>query len=179
VFGQRAGEYAAKFAKDNGPAMLESTGVDEAARLALAPFEKDSGENAFNIQHDLQDIMQELCGIVRQEAELQRAVVEVAKLRERADKVGCPVNREYNPGWHTALDLDSLLIVSQAVAMSAIDRKESRGGHFRDDFPKKEDAFGKHNTFIRKGPSGEMVLSREPIAPMPDELKQIIEQEQK
>jgi succinate dehydrogenase / fumarate reductase flavoprotein subunit len=158
---------------------IDDAQVDAAAKFALAPFERSSGENAFLIQKDLQEAMQELVGIVRVEAEMQQALAKIEQLWARARKVGCDGNRDYNPGWHTALDLTNLLTVAEAATLCAIDRKESRGGHFRDDYPDKSDAFAKHNTFIRRGPGGEMVLSREPIGEMRDDLKQIIEEQKK
>jgi succinate dehydrogenase / fumarate reductase flavoprotein subunit len=179
VFGQRAGLHAAKFAKENAAVNLNQAELDGAAKEALAPFDRSSGENAFIIQKDLQEMMQDLVGIVRIEAEMQQALGKLKGLWERAKKVGCDGNRDYNPGWHTALDLANLLTVSEAAAMSALDRKESRGGHFRDDYPEKLDSFAKHNTFIRKGPNGEMVLSREPITEMREDLKQIVEEQKK
>jgi succinate dehydrogenase / fumarate reductase flavoprotein subunit len=121
-------------------------------------------------------MMQDLVGIVRVEDEMKKAIDGLAALRKRADAVPVPVNREYNPGWHTALDLDNLLTISEAIALSAIDRKESRGAHFRDDHPAKDPALAHHNTILRKGSDGSMQLSREPIPAMRDELKQIIEE---
>jgi succinate dehydrogenase / fumarate reductase flavoprotein subunit len=97
-------------------------------------------------------------------------------LKARAAKVGVTGNREYNPGWHTALDLTNLLTVSEAVTLSAIERKESRGGHFRDDFPDKDPAAAKFNLVTYKGTDGQMKLRREPIAPLPAELQQVIEE---
>jgi len=179
VFGKRSGDYAAKFAKENGAVTVDTAQVDAAAAYALAPFERSSGENAFLIQRDLQDTMQDLVGIVRREEEMKQAVEKLQVLKERAGKVGCDANRDYNPGWHTALDLNNLLTVSEAAALSAIDRKESRGGHFRDDYPEKSEEFSKHNTFLQKGPGGEMVLTRKPIPEMRDDLKQIIEEQKK
>jgi succinate dehydrogenase / fumarate reductase flavoprotein subunit len=179
VFGQRAGAYAAEFAKERGAVTVDSAAAEEAERLALAPFDRDSGENAFNIQADLQDAMQELVGIVRVEAEMKQALEKIEGFWERARKVGCPSNREYNPGWHTALDLDNLLTVSQAAAMSALDRKESRGAQFRDDYPTKDEGHSHHNTYIRKGTDGRMQLTREPIPEMRPELVEIIAEEQK
>jgi len=123
--------------------------------------------------------MQDLVGIVRREEEMKQALGKIEKLWERTEAVGCDGHREYNPGWHTALDLQNLLTVSQAVAMCALDRKESRGGHFRDDYPEKSKEYAKHNTFVRKGSNGEMVLSREPVVEMPGELKTIVEEQQK
>jgi succinate dehydrogenase / fumarate reductase flavoprotein subunit len=105
-----------------------------------------------------------------------RALDVVAELRQRAARVGVPGNREYNGGWHTALDLPNLLTVSEAIARAAIERKESRGGHFRDDYPEKVDAFGKLNIIVRKGGDGEMMITRQPIPEMPAELKRIIEE---
>jgi succinate dehydrogenase / fumarate reductase flavoprotein subunit len=104
------------------------------------------------------------------------ALAELAKLKDRATKVGVTGNREYNPGWHTALDLHNLMIVSEGIARSALDRKESRGAHFRDDFPDKDPAAGKVNTVIRRGPDGQMQLRRDPLPDLPAELKQIIEE---
>jgi succinate dehydrogenase / fumarate reductase flavoprotein subunit len=179
VFGQRAGLYAAKFAKENGAVNIDDNEIDAAAKFSLAPFDRSSGENGFMIQKDLQETMQDLVGIVRVESEMKQALDKLEGYWERVRKVGCDGNRDYNPGWHTALDLTNLLTVSEALTLSAIDRKESRGGHFRDDYPEKLDSFAKHNTFIRRGPGGEMVLSREPISEMREDLKQIIEEQKK
>ena len=113
---------------------------------------------------------------VRNETEMLRALEGVHKLRGRARRVGVHGNREYNPGWHTALDLDNLLTVSEAITLSALERKESRGAHSREDCPNQESALGKVNTFVRKGPDGLMQVRREPLAEMRGELKQIIEE---
>jgi succinate dehydrogenase / fumarate reductase flavoprotein subunit len=121
-------------------------------------------------------MMQANVGIVRTQKEMERALELLQPLKQRAQAVATSGNREYNPGWHTALDLPNLLTVSEAIAMSALDRKESRGAHFREDYPNKDDAsFGKHNTIIRKGPDGRMQLTRQPLKPMRDDLKQVIE----
>ena len=180
VFGKRAGEFAAKFAKEHGAAEVDEQQVQAAARGSLEPLERQAaggGENAYQIQYDLQDMMQANAGIVRNEHDLCKAVEELQTLKQRAHNVAVPGNREYNPGWHTALDLQNLLTVSEALVLAALDRKESRGGHFREDHPTKDDAnFGRHNTVIRRGANGEMQLSRQPIKPMPDELKKVIEE---
>jgi succinate dehydrogenase / fumarate reductase flavoprotein subunit len=177
VFGQRAGEYAAAFAAKAAPGTIDGAAVDEAAREALAPFDRaEGGEGAFQIQSDLQGSMQELVGIVRRESEMEEALGVIEKLRERAIRVGVPGNREYNPGWHTALDLGNMFTVSEAVTRAALERKESRGAQFRDDYPQKDDRYGTFNIVIRKAPDGSMALSREPVSPMRDELKQIIEE---
>lgn len=180
VFGQRAGEYAAKFAKENGNISVDHAAVEEAAKRALAPIERQDGgggENPYQIQFDLQDMMQARAGIVRTEEDLTVAAEELQKLKKRAERTVAPGNREYNPGWHTAIDLANLLTVSEALVLSGLDRKESRGGHFREDYPGKDDTnFGKHNTIIRKGSDGSMQLHRQPIKPMTEELKQVIEE---
>ena len=120
--------------------------------------------------------MQDLVGIVRTEHEMQRAAGLLGALETRAASVGVTGNREYNPGWHTALDLRNLLTVSRAIAVSALERRESRGGHFRDDYPDKDPAFGKVNLIVRRGVEGEMELAREPIPPVPPHLQAIIEE---
>ncbi|MGH9581693.1 MAG: FAD-binding protein, partial [Bryobacteraceae bacterium] len=175
VFGKRAGEYAAAFAKENRAMRVNSDEAERAAEEALAPFER-TDENPFRIQQELQETMQDLVGISRREEEMQRALEELKRLRLRADRVGVPGNREYNNGWHTALDLRNLLTVSEMVARAAIERKESRGAHFRDDYPSKNESEGRCNFVLRRGESGEVQVKREPLRPMPPELAQIIEE---
>jgi succinate dehydrogenase / fumarate reductase, flavoprotein subunit len=128
------------------------------------------------VQYDLQDLMQSLVGIVRREDEMARALDGLGLLWERSGKVAVQGHREYNPGWHTAIDLKSLLTVSEAITRAAIERKESRGGHFRDDFPGKDAAEGKVSIVVRKGADGAMQVLREPIPDMPQELKQVVEE---
>ncbi len=178
VFGKRAGEYAAKYARGQSSPALSAADAEAAVNEALAPFSRDgSGESPYAVQHELQDMMQDLVGIVRREAEMQEALGRIDALRVRARRVGVSGNREYNPGWHTALDLDNLLTISEAITRAAIERRESRGGHFRDDHPDKDSAYGKFNIVLRRGPDGAMQLERIPIRPMPDELQQAIESE--
>ncbi len=176
VFGKRAGEYAAQFARSNGPATVDQRQVAAAEAAALAPLERSAGENPYQIQYDLQDMMQNLVGIVRREAEMLRARDGLAALRARAARAHAPGNREYNPGWHTALDLDNLLVVSEALTMAGLLRKESRGAHFRDDFPKKDDTFGRQNITIRQGQDGEMVAATVPVGPMSAEIARLVEE---
>jgi succinate dehydrogenase / fumarate reductase flavoprotein subunit len=121
-------------------------------------------------------MMQELVGIVRNEEEMQRAKAGLEKLRERAAKVSAQANREFNPGWHTALDLKNLLTVSEAVTRAALERKESRGAQFREDYPEKDERFSKVNTITRKAGDGSMEVRLEPLPEMPDYLKQVIEE---
>jgi len=176
VFGKRAGEFAAKFAKENGGGNLDEEQIATAAKQALEPFERNEGESPFHIQYDLQDMMQELVGIVRHEDELLRAAERLIMMRDRAAKVKVVGNREYNPGWHTALDLQHLLTVSEAITMAAIERKESRGAHFREDYPQKDEQSGRFNLVIKKDSSGGMKLRKEPIREIRADLKQIIEE---
>jgi succinate dehydrogenase / fumarate reductase flavoprotein subunit len=177
VFGKRAGEHAAEFARSNGDVKLDEREIDEGMQLALAPFERGTaGESAYQVQDALQTMMQDSVGIVRQQSEMEYALAELETLKERAERVGVPGNREYNPGWHTALDLRHLLIVSEAIARCAAERRESRGGHFRDDYPDKDPAFGTFNHVVRRGQDGTMALAREPIPALPAELAAIIEE---
>lgn len=176
VFGKRAGEYAAKFAKENSSPMVDDTQVRDAMREALAPLERDGGgEGPYQIQHELQDMMQANVGIVRREDEMMHAIEALQGFKKRAETVAAVGNREYNPGWHTALDLHNLLVVSEAVARAGLERKESRGAHFREDYPEKSDEAVKFNIVLRKGPDGEMQVIREMRSAMPAELQQIIE----
>ena len=177
VFGKRAGEFAGKYAKEHAAPKVHDDQIEDAARWALAPFERASStEGPFQIQQDLQAMMQDLVGIVRREEEMLRALEGLAKLRERTARIKVSGNREYNPGWHTALDLHNLLTVSEAITRCGIARKESRGGHFRDDYPDKVARFGKVNLVTRKGPDGQMQLEEIPIPEMPADLKQVIEE---
>jgi succinate dehydrogenase / fumarate reductase flavoprotein subunit len=177
VFGKRAGEYAADFAKKNGAPRIDETQVESAVKCSLAPFDRGTGaENPFKIQQDLQVMMQDLVGIVRLETEMLRALSELEKLKQRADQAGVTGHREYHTGWHTAQDLGNLLVVSEAIARSALERKESRGGHFRQDFPKKEEAFSTFNFAVRAESDGSMQVSRVPLPAMPAELQQVIKE---
>jgi succinate dehydrogenase / fumarate reductase flavoprotein subunit len=177
VFGKRAGEYAAEYAKTTPPARLDDGQVTRATARALAPFDRgSSGENPYAIQHDLQAMMQDLVGIVRRESEMREALDRLAVLRERADRAGIGGNREYNNGWHTAIDLGNLLTVSAAIATAAIEREESRGAQFRDDYPAKSDEYSSFNIVLQKGADGAMTLTRVSIPPIPPELRQVIEE---
>jgi succinate dehydrogenase / fumarate reductase flavoprotein subunit len=175
VFGQRAGEHAATFAREHGPGSIDEEEVEAAARRALAPFERESaGDSPYRIQADLQRMMQDLVGIVRTGADMEHALADLAELGGRAERVAVSGNREYNPGWHTALDLASLLLVSEAITRSALERRESRGAHFREDFPAKDETFARINVIVHKGPSGEMIVRREPVPPMSEEQRAIV-----
>ena len=176
VFGKRAGEYAAECAKENTHGSIDNAQVEREARRALETFERDGGENPFAIQHDLQEMMQDLVGIVRTESEMMEALEGLGKLNERAGTVAVSGNIDFNPGWHTALDLRNLLTVSEAITRSAIERKESRGGQFRDDHPDKDPEWGTKNVAVKQGADGDLHISHVPIPEMPAELKAVIEE---
>ena len=177
VFGKRAGRYAAEFAKSSDAARIDEMELQAAAAAALAPFDRGrDGENPYQIQYDLQDAMQDLVGIVRTESEMQQALNEIEKLCRRADRVGVSGNREYNNGWHTSIDVGNILIVSEAVTRAALLRKESRGAQFREDFPAKDADWGKYNIRIRRGADNAMQVEKRALAPLPDELKTVIEE---
>jgi len=176
VFGLRAGRYAAEHAKglQASPA-IDPAQVEAAAREAMAPFERADGENPYTLQQELQDCMQELVGIIRTEGELKSALERVGGLKERAARVRVEGHRQYNPGWHLALDLASLLVVSECVTLAALERKESRGAHTRDDHPKPDPELGKVKVVVRARDGG-LAVTREPLEEMPDDLKQLFEE---
>ena len=176
VFGKRAGEFAAKFAKDNSLGKIDNNKIESVAREALAPFHRSNDESPYQVQKDLQDTMQNLVGIVRNESEMREALGKLDGFKERAEKAVVTGNREYNPGWHTALDLKNLLTVSEAITLAALERKESRGAQFRDDYPDKNEEFAKVNTMITKAADGSMNVRLEPLPEMPGYLKQVIEE---
>jgi succinate dehydrogenase / fumarate reductase flavoprotein subunit len=176
VFGRRAGQHAALYAKNfGGQLTVNSAEVESIVRDVLQPFERTGGENPYAIQAELQDTMQRLVGLIRNEAELKQALTRLEALKERAGKVRVDGGRTYNPGWHTALDLKSLLTVSEACAKAALERKESRGGHTRDDHPYTDDTWGTINVVVRlKGDT--ITINREPLPQMPAELKALFQE---
>src|SRR6058998_255115 len=176
VFGKRAGEFAAKFAKENSHGTIDNEKIDIYAREALKPFENSRGENPYSVQRDLQETMQHNVGIVRNESEMLAELDHLRTYWERAAGVGVIGNRDFNPGWHTALDLKNLLTVSEAITRAALERKESRGAQFREDYPDKEGRFAKVNTMISKAEDGSMRIRLEPLPEMPDYLKRVVEE---
>jgi succinate dehydrogenase / fumarate reductase flavoprotein subunit len=149
--------------------------VESIARTMLEPFTRSGGENPYSIQADLQDTMHELVGIIRVERELQEALKKLEALKQRAARVRVEGGRIYNPGWHTALDLASLLTVAECCALAALERKESRGGHTREDHPYTDDTWGSVNLVARQ--QGDRVdLRREPLPQMPAELKALFQE---
>ncbi len=176
VFGRRAGLHAALYAKDFGGQLTVDSGqVESIVRAALAPFERVGQENPYAIQSELQETMQSLVGLIRTESELKVALQRIAKLKERAVKVRVEGHRQYNPGWHLAVDLESLLTVAECCATAALERTESRGGHTRDDHPYTDDQWGTVNVVLRQR-NDALQLTREPLPQMPDELKALFQE---
>ncbi|MGH9869575.1 MAG: fumarate reductase/succinate dehydrogenase flavoprotein subunit [Candidatus Polarisedimenticolia bacterium] len=180
VFGKRAGEFAARFAREAPVRSVPEEQVAQAARLALAPFEAAAAggkpEGPYELMQELQQNMQGQVGIVREDAAMRQGLSAVQSMKDRVKRVAANGNRHFNPGWHTALDLPGMFTVAEAVARAAIERKESRGAHFREDFPQKDPGEGKANIIVQRGANGEMVVRRDPIPPMPAELRKIIEE---
>jgi succinate dehydrogenase / fumarate reductase flavoprotein subunit len=178
VFGRRAGLAAAAYAAKTPATAIDSTQVGEAERNILAPFDRSEGESPYAVHRDLQKVMQSLVGIFRTEEDLTTAVGELDKLKQRAARVRVEGSRLFNPGWHLARDLQSMLTVSEAVTHSALARKESRGAHSRIDYPNLDDkVWGRQNNVISRGSDGSMKLRQVPVKEMPDELKQVLAEE--
>jgi succinate dehydrogenase / fumarate reductase flavoprotein subunit len=177
VFGRRAGLNAAYYTGRLGgdrPAVSDIE-VTEAADEALAPFSDEGGENPYTIQQDLQDVMQRLVGIIRTEDELWESLKQIEELKERAKHLTVEGNRQYNPGWHLALDLTNMLRVSECIAKAALMRHESRGGHTRDDFPGPDPVWGTKNLVLTEN-DGKIELNEQPLPVMPEELQSMFEE---
>ena len=176
VFGRRAGIAAAEHATKVQSATVDSAQVEAGAREMLIPFERNAGENPYTIQRELQDVMQSLVGIYRTREDLNRALEELEKLNDRAQRVSVEGSRMFNPGWHLAQDLKSMLTVAEAVTRSAVAREESRGAHSRIDHPSLDATWGtKNNVIVREGSA--MTLRQSPVPAMPDDLKQLVAEE--
>ena len=178
VFGRRAGAGAAAYASRINARAIDDAQVEAAARSMLGPFAAEGGENPYTLHGELQETMQALVGIIRTESDLTLAIAKLDQLNERLDRVTVEGNRQFNPGWHLALDLRSMFTISKAVARSALLRRESRGGHTRDDYPKTDPEWGKKNVVTRKR-GGELELSTEPLLQIPEELRQLVLAEEK
>lgn len=177
VFGRLAGLGAVEYVRARGDG---ESGIDEAqlrasADALLAPFERE-GEGPYEIHRDLQEIMQNKVGIVRTEEDLKSAVAELEQIQARVDKVAVSGSIQFNPGWHLAQDLRNMVITSRAVAKCALERRESRGGHTRLDYPDYDAALSKVNAIINRGPDGEMRYSTAPLPEMPAELKKLLDE---
>jgi succinate dehydrogenase / fumarate reductase flavoprotein subunit len=178
VFGKLAGEHAAEFAKSNGAGRAGDDQLADLAQKALAPFDTPQGsaEAPFQLQHELQESMQKLVGIVRTQEEMDRAIDRIQEIKTRAAHISVTGNREYNPGWHTALDLQNLLTMAEAITRAAAQRRESRGAHFRADYETKDEQWGETWNVVRKASDGSMSVTQEPIPPMPDELRALTQE---
>ena len=175
VFGRRAGAAAAEHARGRPGVELSDEALADAARAALAPFDREGGENPYTVQHDLQQTMHDLVGIIRTAPEMEQALARIAALKERVANLSVEGHRQYNPGWHLALDLPHMLRVSECIAKAALEREESRGGHTRDDFPGPDPEWGRINVVCRQD-GEDIALHRQPLPVMPDELAQIFEE---
>lgn len=178
VFGKRAGEHAAAFVRDNGSAAIREEEIEEAVREALAPLDRQDGSKdagPYQLQFNLQDLLQEKVGIVREEDALCEAIHEIETLSRAMDDLAVNGHRQFNPGWHTALDLKHLFTVAEACARAARERKESRGAHSRVDYPDKDKEWGGHSVVVKKAEDGSMQVLKEPLPPLPERLQKIIE----
>jgi succinate dehydrogenase / fumarate reductase flavoprotein subunit len=177
VFGRRAGLAAAEHARRRaGGVKLPDDALADAARAALAPFEREGGENPYTVQHDLQETMHDLVGIIRTAPEMEQALERIAALKDRVANLSVEGHRQYNPGWHLALDLPHMLTVSECIARAALEREESRGGHTRDDFPATDAEWAKTNLICSRAPDGSVALTRQSLPQMPSELAEIFEE---
>jgi succinate dehydrogenase / fumarate reductase flavoprotein subunit len=173
VFGRRAGAGAASYASRTNARAVDDAQLEEAARAMLAPFETEGGENPYALHAELQETMHTLVGIIRTETELQEAISRLAELAARVEHVTVEGNRQFNPGWHLALDLRSMVTVAEACARSAELRRESRGGHTREDYPKADPEWGKKNVVTRRR-GGKLELTTEPLPQIPEDLRRLV-----
>jgi succinate dehydrogenase / fumarate reductase flavoprotein subunit len=173
VFGKRAGKAAAEHATRLQSGALETAQLEQAEGEMLAPFERTDGEFPYEIHRDLQETMQSLVGIFRNEEDLQKALGELEKFKHRLERVRADGSRMFNPGWHLTRDLHSMVLISEAVTRSALARRESRGAHSRIDYPNLDDAWGQQNNIIVKRGDA-MALEQRPVTDMPAELKEIL-----
>ena len=177
VFGARAGYHAAAHAGSAAVASkVPNDELDTLANVALRPFDDRGTENPYTVQQDLQDCMNALVGIIRTEGDLRKALDELEVLKERAERVRVEGNRRYNPGWHLALDLISLLSVSECVTRAALERKESRGAQTRDDYPESDEKYGRLTVVVRQS-AEELLISTEPLPDLPADVRQLVEEE--
>jgi succinate dehydrogenase / fumarate reductase flavoprotein subunit len=177
VFGRIAGLQAGKYAKATGAKTADAGAIEEAAREAVAPFDRQEGTNPFAIHEDLMNQMQRYVGIMRTEEDLVEGLKQIERMKEAASRARIDGPRHYNNGWHETIDIRNLLIVSEAMARAARTRKESRGGHAREDFPDMDAAhWAKVNVVLKRAPSGEMQVEEVPLPPIPDEIKKVLEE---
>jgi succinate dehydrogenase / fumarate reductase flavoprotein subunit len=171
VFGKRAGEYAARYvdALDGERPAVAKNQLADAIETALAPLERAGGADPYSVWHELQQVMQELVGIIRRRGELEDSILRLEELAARVSSVGATGGRRYNPGWHLALDLRNMLVVSQCTARAALQREESRGGHTREDFPDMEPKWRQIN-LVCSLVDGQVVIKEQQLGSIPAEL---------
>jgi succinate dehydrogenase / fumarate reductase flavoprotein subunit len=179
VFGKIAGQSAVEFAKSRGEQpVMDADQLQGAADALLAPFSR-TGEGPYEIHRDLQELMQRDVGIVRTEEDLRTAIDKLEEIQRRVENVSVTGSIQFNPGWHLAQDLQSMLVASRATAKCALERRESRGGHTRLDFPNYDDQLSKVNSIIRKDENGNMNYSQAPLIPLPPELQKLFDDEKR
>ena len=177
VFGKRAGEHAAEYVKgQSGEPQVDQAELRAEIKRVCAPLERERGENPFAVHEALQATMGELVGISRTEADLKKALDQVLEHEERAAKTRASGSTVYNPGWHACLDVMNMTRLAESMVRSAIERRESRGAHWRLDYPDKDEAQGRVNLIARKGPSGEMEIATAPVPQMPEELARLFKE---
>jgi succinate dehydrogenase / fumarate reductase flavoprotein subunit len=178
VFGKRAGEHAARYVDSltERPA-VRTTDVQAAIGTILAPLTRAEGENPYELWHALQDVMQNLVGIIRRREELEEAIKRLEELKPRVAKVKASPGRKYNPSWHLALDLRNMIVVSECTARAALMREESRGGHTREDFPKMDPKWRKVNVVCSLA-GDQVTLTTKPVPKMPRELLALFDKEE-
>ena len=177
VFGRRAGQAAADHvdAVSGARPEVSQAAIDAAVAEALAPLERAGGENPYEVHAALQQLMTEQVGLIRNEGELQSALAELEKLRARVADVSVEGGRAYNPGWHLAQDLRNMMLVSDCVAQSALERQESRGGHTRDDYPEMSPTWRQVSLVCTLRGSDQVALARQPMIPMREDLLGLFE----
>jgi len=181
VFGRRAGIGAADFAEGRtGTPTVSAAEIQSVIDEAEAPFAREGGDNPYDIQHELQETMQSLVGIIRTGPELEEALVKLEEYKGRVAKLSVKGGKVYNPGWNLATDLPSMITTSIAVAQGALNRKESRGGHTREDYPLPDPELGKVNFVQRQtaehGYLAPITVNPEPLPEMPAELRALLEE---
>ncbi|HWG01413.1 MAG TPA: fumarate reductase/succinate dehydrogenase flavoprotein subunit [Trebonia sp.] len=177
VFGRRAGGGAADYLESlaaGGRPAASADSLSEAIAEALAPLSREDGENPYTVHADLQQTMNDLAGLIRRESELKQALTELEKFKERAARVAVPGGRAYNPGWHYAQDLRNMLLVAECVALAALERQESRGGHTREDFPEMSPEWRKVNLILTLT-GGQLELTRQPLPTIRPDLFALFE----
>ena len=177
VFGRRAGDGAAAYVKANGENPPTEASIKKASEYLNAPFKNTDGENPYTIHAELQQTTNDLVGIIRIKHELEESVTKIAELRKRAVNAKAEGGKNFNPGFHLALDLDNMLLVSEAIARCALQREESRGGHTREDFPKMDPTWRQVNS-ITTWDGNAMTVVKQALPAIPAELAGLFDKEE-